>query len=154
MKSRFTNRNGSTLTELVVGAALTVTAMSVIAPLAIRCGRMRQETRHQLLVMDELSNQLERLTSIPAQQRDAALAELTPSESLKSALPSAELTAEPIRDSQGERIVLSLDWDRLGDPPPVSLVGWIDPLSTEEAALLDDDVDAISLVARTTGERR
>ena len=69
MRSKHPRRNAFTLTELVVGAALTVTVMSVVASLTVHCGRLWQDTRHQQLVMDELSNELERLISLPADQR-------------------------------------------------------------------------------------
>ena len=77
--------------------------------------------------MDELSNQLERLTSLPPADRKNALAELAVSEDLEAMLPTATLTANVENDENGTRIVLGLNWDRPGKPQPVTLVGWLDP---------------------------
>jgi hypothetical protein len=152
MRFKHPRRNASSLTELVVAATLTVTVMSIIASLTVRCGRLWQDTRHQQLVMDELSNQLERLSSLPADQRDRALTQLAPSQHLRSALPSAEITAETIRDDHGVRLVLSLNWDRPGNPLPVTFVGWIDPLPVLDLASFDvSDGDRFA-VARAEGE--
>jgi prepilin-type N-terminal cleavage/methylation domain-containing protein len=132
MKNRREERNGFTLTELVVAASLLVGVMTVVAPLTVRSGRMWQDTRHQQLAMDELSNQLERLTSLDPRGRAAALTQLAPSEFLTTALPSATIEAETARDEHGTRLVLSLDWNRPGarsrQTPSVTLVGWLDPL--------------------------
>ena len=70
-------RRGYTMTDLVVAATLLVGIMSFVAPLAVRSGRLWQDSRHYRLALDELSNQLERLTSLDEGERDAALAELS-----------------------------------------------------------------------------
>jgi hypothetical protein len=108
--------------------------MSVVASLTVHCGRLWQDTRHQQLVMDELSNELERLISLDSDERDKAIALLAPSEHLQSTLPSAEIIAETVRDTDGVRLVLSLNWDRPGNPRPVTFVGWLDPLPDQGSA--------------------
>jgi hypothetical protein len=132
MQSKLTHRNAFTLTELVVAAALMVSVMAVIAPLTVHSARLLQDTRHQQLVMDELSNELERLTMLAPDERDKAIAELVPSEHVRWMLPSAEITAETVRDEDGVRLVLSLNWDRPGRPRPITFVGWLDSTPGEE----------------------
>ena len=134
MKHPSLRRRGVTLTELVVSASLLLSAMAIVAPLAVRSTQLWQDTRRQHLVIDELSGQLERLIHLDPIRRDQAIASLQPSDYIQSTLPSAELEAKVIRDESGARIVVSLDWDRLGDPQPVSLVGWLDPISDKQQA--------------------
>jgi len=122
------NRRGFTMTELVVAATLLIAGLSVVAPLAVRSGRVWQDSRHYRLAVEELSNQLERLTSLDAVDRAAALSELVPSTQVSTALPNPMLSAETLTDENGTRLVLRLTWDRLGKSTPLTLVGWIDPL--------------------------
>ncbi len=120
------------MTDLVVAATLLVGIMSFVAPLAVRSGRLWQDSRHYRLALDELSNQLERLTSLDKAQRDAALGELSVSPQVRARLPNPVLEVNSIDDSDGARLVLQLQWDRVGPAKPVTLVAWIDPLSKAE----------------------
>ena len=135
MHKQLHRRNAFTLTELVVAATLLVSTMAFIAPLTVRSSRLFHDAIDQQRVMDELSNELERLISLSPEQREKAIAELVPSEQVKTALPSVKISAETVRDQHGVRLVLSLDWDRPGRPRPVTFVGWLDPTaSSVEAA--------------------
>ena len=135
---RGAKRSGFTLTELVVSATLLVTIMGIVAPLTVRSGRLWQDSRHRQLAMDELTNQLERLTALPPQQRQRAIADLVPPPHLRAAMPSAVITAETIRDEEGTRLVLRLirdgDGPKLRSPSPITLVGWLDPLPGDIAS--------------------
>ena len=137
MSTNNRQRNGTTLTEMVVAATLMVSTMAIVAPLTVRTGRLWQDARRHQLVMDELSNELERLTSLTAEQRERAIANLTPPEYLQASLPSATINAEIIRDGEGMRLLLSMNWDRLGNPKPVSLVGWLDSMPSQNAGQTD-----------------
>ena len=132
-------RRGTTLLELLVAATLLVSVMSVVAPLAVRSGRLWQDSRHYQLALDELSNQLERLTSLDAAALEAALAELTPSQPVRDSLPNPVLSAETIDDAESRRLVLRLQWDRVGPAEPLTLVAWLDPLPM--ASDLNADVE-------------
>lgn len=110
-----------------MAAALLVTILSVVTPLAVRSGRVRQDTRRYLLAVDELSNQLDRLTALDRQHLPAALQRLAPSPCARRVLPSPELSGEMMSDEDGRRVVLRLSWDRCGDALPLTLVGWLDP---------------------------
>ena len=121
-------RRGTTLTELVVAASLLVGSLGIIAQLTVRTGRLWQDIRHQQLALDELSNQIERLTALDQPLRSAALAELVPSVPIQRTLPSAKLSAETLPDADGTRLVVSINWDRRTKSSPLSLVAWIDPM--------------------------
>ena len=126
------HRRGYAMTELVVAATLLIGILSFVAPLAVRSGRLWQDSRHHRLALDELSNQLERLTSLDEKERDAALAELSVSPQVSTRLPNPVIEAHTIDDSDGARLVLQLQWDRVGPAKPVTLVAWIDPLPKAE----------------------
>lgn len=134
-------RSGTTLTEMIVAATLMASTMAIVAPLTVRTGRLWQDSRRHQLVMDELSNELERLTRLPAEQRKRAIADLTPPDYLQTSLPSATFAAETIRDGDGTRLLLSMNWDRPGKPKPVTLVGWLDSMPSQNAGQTDGATD-------------
>ena len=120
-------RRGMSMTELVVSATLLVTSLAVVTPLAVRAGRAWQDSRHYRLAMDEVSNQLDRLTLLDESRLTAALESLEPSPHILSVLPRAALSAERVNDEDGSRIILSLRWERVAQAPAVALVGWMEP---------------------------
>ncbi len=130
-------RNGTTLTEMIVAATLMASTMAIVAPLTVRTDRLWQDSRRHQLVMDELSNEFERLATLAPLQRERAIAELAPSDHLQASLPSATLTAETIRDADGTRLLLSMNWDRTGKPKPITLVGWLDSMPSMNATQTD-----------------
>lgn len=119
------SRNGVSMTELLVAATLLIGAMSFIGPLAVRSQRLQQDARHYQCALEEASNQLESLTVLEEEQLEAALAELAPSVEAQSVLPNPQLSAETIDDENGLRVVMRIQWDRLGPAEPLSLVAWI-----------------------------
>ncbi len=120
------SRRGLTLTEVVVAATLVVSMIGFVTPLTVRIGRVWQSTRQYRLAFNELANQMELLTSLGVSRCDAALADLKPSESTAETLPDARLEGKLIRDQDGTRLILSLDWDRGSKAVPLTLVGWLD----------------------------
>ena len=106
-------------------------ALAIVAPLTVHSGRLWKEARQHQVAIDEVANQLERLTSLPGDQREVAIEQLAPSDHLVQTFPKATLRAEMIRDTDGTRIRVSLD---RGDARPggaLSLVGWIDPMPSK-----------------------
>lgn len=125
-------RPGFTSTELVVASSLLVAVMAIMAPLAVRTARLWQESRHQQLAMEDLAGELERLTALDPAARTEAMQSISPSESIAVAAPNAEIKAETVRDEEGSRIILTLNWNESDYPrAPLRLVGWLDPLPLE-----------------------
>ena len=120
------HRDGLAVTEVVVAASLLATGMAIILPMVVRSNRLRHNTNTKMMVIDALSSQVERLTHLESADREDAIADIEAPEHIIAALPSAKLTAKIVDDNDGKRIIVALDWDRIGDPPPVSLVAWID----------------------------
>ena len=128
---RFHSRQGLTFTEVVVAATLVVSMIGFVAPLTVRVGRVWQSTRQYRLALSELANQMELLTSLGLSDCDAALTNLKPSVNAAKSLPDVRLEGQLVRDQDGTRLLLSIDWDRGSQSVPVLLVGWLDTDSIE-----------------------
>ena len=131
--------SGFTLTELVVASSLLISLMAVVAPLTIHSTQLWRDTRHHQLALDEVSNQIEYLSALNDSERTQAIAALAPSSEFQSTLPSAEIQATTETDKDGEKLVMTVKWQRRsGQSRTVTLVGWLDsgPRSaeTEESA--------------------
>jgi hypothetical protein len=111
-----------------VAFTLLTTTLSVATPLVVRHGRLLQSQRNYRLALDELSNQLERLTALPHADLQQAMAELAPSAFVAERLPGAKLSGA-LEDAEiGQRLTLRLSWnetDRV--KAPVSLAAWVFP---------------------------
>ena len=119
-------RHGITVIEVVVAATIVVSMIGLFAPLTVRIGRVWQSTRQYRLAFNELSNQMELLTTLRPEQCEAALPLLKLSEGLTDSLPGSQLQGQLLKDEDGIRLILSLDWDRGSKSEPLSLVGWLD----------------------------
>lgn len=117
---------------MVVASTLLMAVMAIVTPTAIRNAQLARDTRDQSIAMDELANEMERLTSLDENQRNLEMQNLVVSDHLREILHDAEMTAREVSDNDGHRIVLSMQWERIGDPKPISLVGWVDPISSKE----------------------
>lgn len=142
---RFHSRQGLTFTEVVVAATLVVSMIGFVAPLTVRIGRVWQSTHQYRLAFNELANQLELLTSLGVSGCDAALTNLKPSVNAAKSLPDVRLEGQLVRDEDGTRLLLCIDWDRGSQSVPVLLVGWLDTDSVEPLPTLNSSA--------TTGER-
>ncbi len=114
--------------EVLVAFTLLTTLMAVAVPLVVRHGRLLVAARHYRLAVDELSNQLERLTSLPVDQVAAELGNLTPTDFTASHLPGAELNGQWQPADVGGRVVLHIVWDdRPRRAAPLSMAAWVFP---------------------------
>lgn len=119
------NRAGTTLTELVVAAGLLVTVVGLTAGSVGGVARLyRLEQQHRVAV-DELSNQLERLTQLTADQARSELEEIELSKWASISLSGGQLSGEVLNDSHGTRVQLSIQWNRLGPAKPLVAVAWL-----------------------------
>lgn len=121
------DRRGITTIEVIVAFTLLSTVLSAAIPLVVRHRQILADHRSYRLALDELSNQLDRLTMLPEDKLQAALEELSPSELAAHRLPGATLSAELEAEDIGQRIVLHISWDGTHRQAPVTLVGWAFP---------------------------
>ena len=128
------SRRGITLFELLVAFSILAVVVSMSSGLLVRSGRLLVSARNQRIAVDELANAMERLSSLPGDQRDALLAAPVPSDFAAAHLPGATLTAAVDVSTAGaaRRVVLALEWDEPGRRGhPLRLAGWI-PAATGE----------------------
>jgi hypothetical protein len=119
-------RRGASILEMLVSCTLLAAVLSVATPLILRHNRLLVAHREYQMALDELSNQLERLTAIPAAELPAALEKLAPSDLAAAHLHGARLTGELAQADQGQRLTLHLVWDEpQRKSAPVSLAAWI-----------------------------
>ena len=121
-RSRF---RGFTNIEVFVSAALVLAAIGTLTSLVPRLGNVWRISRNAQLATHELANQLEVLTAIPETQLSQALEGLQVSPDLSNALPNAILRHQLLDDESGRRIVLFIEWDRVADAKPISMVAWL-----------------------------
>jgi hypothetical protein len=123
------NRRTATSTlEVIVACTLMSSVLAVFTPLVVKHRRLLIAQRDYRLALDEVSNQLERLTALPEGEVSAALEQLKPSDFAAARLPGAELRGELDSIDFGRRLKLELIWN---DPQrrgaPVSLAAWLPP---------------------------
>jgi hypothetical protein len=119
-------RRGTTAFEVIVSFSLLSSVLAFATPLVVRHTRLLASQRHYRLALDELSNQLERLSALAAEERVAALDKIGPSPFAAEHLPGAELRGELAESDDGQRVTLRLTWDepqRSG--APLSLTAWM-----------------------------
>lgn len=114
--------------EVLVALTLLTSVLACSVPLVVRHGRLLAAHRDYRLALDELSNQLDRLTALPEDQLPAALNQLAPSPFAAERLPGAELRGQLEPADIGQRLVLRLSWDEpQRRAAPVSMAAWILP---------------------------
>jgi hypothetical protein len=119
---------GATMVETLVALTLLTTILSVFVPLIARHGRLLVAQREYRLALDELSNQLERLSALPRQELPGALEKLQPSAYAVARLPGAELRGELTPADLGQRLTLRLAWgENKTAAAPATLAAWIYP---------------------------
>lgn len=119
-------RRGITAVEVIVAFTLLSGLLSVAASLIVTHGRMVTAQRHYRLALDELTNQMEHLTSLDASELPAALEALEPSALTSESLKGVHLEGEATPTEAGQQIVLRIWWDEpQRREAPVRLVGWV-----------------------------
>ncbi len=130
MKPCSNNRTGASSLEAIVAFTLLSAALTFATPLVIQHSRLLKAQRDYRLALDELSNRIERLSLLPADELSSALSQLQPSEMIATKLPDAELRGELQAADIGRTLTLRLSWQGPhGNPAMVSLVTWVPPTS-------------------------
>jgi hypothetical protein len=120
------SRRGTTSLEVVVAFTLLTTAIGLAAPLIVAHNRLLVAQRHERLALDELSNQIERLSTLSADELPSAVAELGPSSFAAEHLPGAKLAGRVAPTDRGSRVTLEITWDQPNrQAAPLRLTAWI-----------------------------
>ena len=123
--ARRSRRKGVSVAEVLVSAVLLVAVISLTGGLMGRIQRIEKGTQQYQAAVDELANQLERIVMLDPKAREEAIQKIAVSPGLENILGSAVFTLQEQNDADGNRITLSIHWDRSGPSEPVSLTAWI-----------------------------
>jgi len=127
------HRSGSTALEALVAFTLLSAALTFTTPLVVQHSRLLKAQRDYRLALDEVSNQIERLSLLPTDELSGALSQLKPSELIAAKLPGAELGGQLDDSDIGRRLTLRLSWQVQGSPTTLSLFTWLLPASQGRA---------------------
>ncbi len=130
LKEHPRRRAGSTVTELLVAGTLLLTTVAIVGRMTVQTQRIWIDIRHSQIAMDELDNQLDRLVALDLQALKSELPNLVASQPVRDVLANSQLAAKLIEDEDGQRIELSLNWDRALGARPITMVAWIEPPSS------------------------
>ena len=130
----FDRRRGGTLVEFVVACSLLASLMLLLVPSAIRIGRVQRMSRHDRIAMDEVTNQLDRLSQLPLSDIEQELDTLTPSDFASAGLPNPKLRGTLDEAAEGYRLALHISWDSPGrNTAPLSMAIWLFPVPAIES---------------------
>jgi hypothetical protein len=121
-------RYGTGTLDILMSFTLLLTVISVSTPLIVRHGRMLKAQREYRLALDEVTNQLDRLTALPLDELPQAVKQLSPSTFISERLTGAQLKGELEPAEFGTRVTLRLSWhgaDHL--EAPITLAAWAFP---------------------------
>jgi hypothetical protein len=124
------NRRGTSSLEVLVALTLIGSVLALSAPLIVAHGRLLKAQRNYRLALDELSNQLERVSALPAADLPPAIEKLAPSPLAALRLPGATLRGQLADSEFGQRLTIEISWDepnRLA--APLRMTAWIVPPS-------------------------
>jgi hypothetical protein len=119
-------RCGSTSYEVLVAFTLLTTLLSLSLSSMVRHGRLLTSEQNYRLALDELSNQLDRLTALPGNELSQAVKELQLTPFTAERLSDAKLVGEIAPTDIGQRVTLRLV-SRDPNGLKVSMAGWIFP---------------------------
>lgn len=130
---RYARRGAGTL-EMLVSFALLMTAMSIATPMVVRYFRLTKSQVNYRLALDELTNQMDRLTVLPQAELVEAIRQLAPSGFVRERLANVTLSGELQPMESGTHIMLRIWWDEVDRArAPVKLSGWVfDPSADPE----------------------
>jgi hypothetical protein len=112
--------------EVIVALTLLTSVLSLSLPLVVRHGRLLKDQRDYRVALDEVSNQLDRLTALQEDELQAARKGLAVSEFAAARLSQAKLRSEFESSDIGGRLTLRLTWCRM-QPHEVALAAWVIP---------------------------
>jgi hypothetical protein len=119
-------RCGSTSYEVLVAFTLVTTLASLSLSSMVRHGRLLTSEQNYRLALDELSNQLDRLTALPANELSQAVKELQLTPFTAERLPDAKLVGEIAPSDIGQHVTLRLA-SRGSSGLNVSMAAWVFP---------------------------
>ena len=130
---RLAGRCGYSVIELMVSMSVLLIGMAGVAKLYFRLDLIWTDVSHHRIAINELSNQLERITLLPMNDVQPALEHLELSPQCKRTLVDASISGNIRQDRIGTSVLLKIQWQREHLAQTAQLVGWLNPVSNEHA---------------------
>jgi hypothetical protein len=119
-------KRGTGTLEMLVSFTLLLTTMSVATQTLVRYFRLTKSQEKFCLALDELSNQMDRLTVLPQREAVEAVRQLAPSVFVREHLPGVKLSGELHPMEAGTHLTLRISWNEIDRVhAPVQLSGWL-----------------------------
>lgn len=121
-------RRGTSSLEVLVALTLLASVLTLSTPLIVAHGKLLKAQRNHRLALDELSNQIERMSLLPAEELPPAIEKLAPSPLAAETLPGATLRGKLAESKHGQRLTLEIWWNEPNRrEAPLRLTAWIAP---------------------------
>ena len=131
-------RRGASALEVLVAFTLLCGLLAGSTSLIVKHGRIVQAQRQYRMALDELSNQIEMLSTVPAAELEQAVERLQPSDFAAAQLAGIQLEGELQPADPGQRLTLRIWWDESQrSKAPVTLMAWILPQPGSQPASAD-----------------
>jgi hypothetical protein len=120
------DRRGFSSLEAIVAFTLLGSVLALSTPALVAHGRLLKSQRNYRLALDELANQLERASLLPAEELPAALEKLAPSPLAAERLPGATLRGTLAESQWGQRLTLEMWWNEPNRrAAPLRMTAWV-----------------------------
>jgi hypothetical protein len=121
-------RRGTSSVEVLVAFTLLASVLGLATPLVVKQQRLLAAQRDYRLALDELSNQLDRLTVLSQDELAAAVEQLLPSSFITARLSDVRLRGELKSQDPGTCVILRITWDELQrGAAPLAMAAWVYP---------------------------
>ncbi|MDA8563943.1 hypothetical protein N9L06_05770 [Mariniblastus sp.] len=131
------NRHGFSYAEVLVCATVLTTIMSLVTASSFRISRVWKDIRHEKAALNELSNQLDWLTSQPIEQVKDTIESLQPSDECQGCLRKPSISGVVIEQPDfGHRLTISITWQNHSGQRsrPLQLSAWwAEPVDREDS---------------------
>ena len=118
-------RSGISMAELVASAAVLTLLMSMVTGMCYRISTIWKDVGHHRVALVELSNQLDRLTTMEVEQAREELESIAATSTCSRTLRDPKLKGELVETDLGTQVNLELNWTRVNPGTPVRFSGWI-----------------------------
>jgi hypothetical protein len=113
-------RGGATSLEAIMAFTLLGSVLAASTPLLVRHKRLIAGQREYRLALDEVSNQLERLSILPRDGLATAVEQLRPSDFAAAHLPDVKLGGKVDRVDDTQHVQIMISWG--GEQRPASAI--------------------------------
>src|SRR5689334_18070476 len=113
-------RGGASSLEAIMAFTLLGSVLAASTPLLVKHKRLVADQRQYRLALDEVSNQLERLSILPREGLATAVEQIRPSDFAVARLPNVKLSGRAEREDDAQQVQITISWD--DEPRPAAAI--------------------------------